>query len=102
MTFFFGFGAEAFFCFFVLGGVFERCEPLSSESRSGAESSSSVSGFGRFFEATGLTWVFSVVCDNLDAALGAAVFFIVGLGAVAALALGFAGIYSVVNNRDAH
>lgn len=93
MAFFFGFGAEAFFCFFVLGGVLERCEPLPGESLSGARSSSSVSGFGRFFDATGLAFVFSVVCDSFDAAFGAVTFFAAGLGAVAALALGFAGPY---------
>ena len=84
MVLFFGLGAAVFFCFLALGGVFERCELLASESGSEAEPSSSVSGFGRFFETRDLVLVVNLVCDILGAVLLAAVF---ALAAVAALAL---------------
>lgn len=81
------FGADAFFCFFALGGVFDRSEALCG-SRSEAESSSSVSGLGRFFGAVLLEVDFNVACDIFfGAAFGAAAFFVAGLGA-AALAFG--------------
>lgn len=89
------FGAGAFLCFFALGGVLERSESSCRESRSGAESSSSVSGFGRFFDAAAFGLALSVVCDIfLVVALGAAAFFGAALGAafdaVGALAFGLA------------
>ena len=66
--------------------MFERCEPSFSESWSEAEASSSVSGFGRFFDGADLTFVFNVDCDSfLGAAFGA---FSVALGAFFAVALG--------------
>lgn len=77
----FFFGTGAFFCFFALGGVLERSESSWMEG-SDFESSSSVSGLGRFFDDAGF-FGFKVVCDTfVDAALGAAAAF---LGA----ALGF-------------
>ena len=86
------FGAGAFFCFFALGGVLERSESSCRESRSGAESSSSVSGFGRFFEATGLVLAVSVICVFFGAALGAAAFLFSAFGAALALGLAFYGL----------
>jgi hypothetical protein len=69
--------AGAFFCFFALGGVRDRILALPSR----LESSSSVSGFGRFFAA------------GLLVNLGCVVFFTAGFAAAAffagALALGF-------------
>ena len=55
------FGAGAFFCFLALGGVAESRELSCKDPFSGAEISSSVSGFGRFFEAVGFVFGFSVV-----------------------------------------
>ena len=57
-------GTCAFFCFFALGGVVESTESSSFGSFSGVDSSSSESGFGRFFKAAGLTFdcAFKVVC----------------------------------------
>ncbi len=45
------FGAGSFFCFFALGGVFERLDPSCRDSPSPGELSSSLSGLGRFFGA---------------------------------------------------
>ena len=84
MVLFFGLSAVVFFCFLALGGVFERCELLDGESWSEEEPSSSVSGFGRFFELTGLVLVVNLVCDILGAVLVTA---FAGLGAVAPLGL---------------
>ena len=85
------FGAGAFFCFFALGGVFESSESSCNESSSEADSSSSESGFGRFFDAADFAIGFNVVCDIFfGAALGAAAFLGAGLGAAKALAFGFA------------
>lgn len=68
------FGPGAFFGLFALGGVLERSESSCDEG-SPSESSSSVSGFGRFFVG------FSVVCDIFfGAALGARGFFRAALG----------------------
>jgi len=83
------FFAGAFFCFFELGGVLESREASCVESMSEGGSSSSLSGFGRFFEA-GLVTVFKVLWTSF---LGAA---FVALGAPAAffgaaLALAFYG-----------
>ena len=71
------FGPRAFFCGFAVGGVLDRSESSCMDGFS-TESSSSVSGFGRFCEAAGLA--FRVVCD---------VFFGPGLKAVGLLAAGF-------------
>lgn len=81
-------GPGAFFGLFALGGVFDRSESSCNEG-SPSESSSSVSGLGRFFV------VFNVVCDIFfGAAFGAPAFFGAGLGFGSALglaaALGFA------------
>ena len=71
--------------------MFERCEPAFNESASEADPSSSVSGFGRFFDGAGLALLLNVVCDNfLGAALGAVAFFTVGLEAAATIDLPFA------------
>ena len=87
------FGPGAFFGLFALGGVLERSESSCNEgSRSPSESSSSVSGLGRFFGG------FSVVCDIFfGAALGAPAFLgaALGFGSVFgfAIALGFGLIF---------
>ena len=83
-------GPGAFFCFFELGGVTERRESSCSEGFSEGESSSSVSGFGRFFEVSG--FVLSVVCDIFfGAALGNAGFLGAAFGAALVFGLGFCG-----------
>ncbi len=85
------FGACAFFGLFALGGVLERSESSCNEG-SPSESSSSVSGLGRFF--VGL----SVVCDNFfggPAFFGAALGF--GLAFGLAAALGFALAFYMPN-----
>lgn len=54
------------------------------EPRSEVDSSSSVSGFGRFFDAVLFALGFKVLCDTFfGATLGAAAFFVAALGAVA-------------------
>ena len=89
-------GAGAFFCFLLLGGVTERSEASCSEA-SEADSSSSVSSFGRFFEAAGLA--FDVVCVVFfGAAFGAAGSFLgrpfgADLGAALAFGFGFCQSY---------
>ena len=80
----------AFFCFLELGGVADNRLSSWTESLSGAEpsSSSSVPGFGLFFDAAGFAFAFSVVCDIFVGAaltLGAAVFLGAALGAAFAL-----------------
>ena len=74
-------GPGAFFGLFALGGVLDRSESSCNDG-SPSESSSSVTGFGRFFV------VFNVVCDIFfGAAFGAAAFFGAGLGFGSALGL---------------
>ena len=84
------FGPGAFFGLFALGGVLERSESSCNEG-SASESSSSVSGFGRFFVFVG----FNVVWDIFfGAVFEAPAFFGAALGLGSALglaaALGFA------------
>ena len=55
------FGAGPFFCFLALGGVAESRESSCRDPRSGAESSSSVSGLALFFDAVGFSFDFNVV-----------------------------------------
>lgn len=71
-----------FFCFLALGGVFESREASCRESMPEGGSSSSLSGFGRFFVA-GLT-VFKVLCTNFFEEA------FVAFGMVGFLAAGFA------------
>lgn len=69
----------------------ESSESSWRESRAGSESSSSVSGFGRFFGAVILGLAVNVVCDIfLGAALGAAAFLDAAFGAAVALGFGLA------------
>ena len=85
----------ALFGFFALGGVPERTESsLFSEGSSGPESSSSVSGLARFFDAVGLALGFSMICDIFfGAAFGAAAFLgAAALGPALAFDLAFCGI----------
>ena len=87
------FGPGAFFCFFALGGVADRALSSCTELTSGAESSSSESGFGRFLEAC-FGFSDSVVCVAFLGATAFGAFGALGaFGAVAfagALDLGFA------------
>lgn len=86
--------ACVFFCLFALGGVDESSDASCSETFSGLEFSSSVSGFDRFFDAAGLAFGLSVVCVVFFGAafVGAALVATFLEGAFAAalgLALGF-------------
>ena len=86
--------ACVFFCLFALGGVDESSDASCSDTFSGLEFSSSVSGFDRFFDAASFAFGLRVVCAVFfGAAFAGAAFDATFLGgafaAALCLALGF-------------